>query len=155
MNIEELKRERARWEEQCLQWNKNFNRVADTFACAKEMEKTDPFGAIKLYLSIKETKYSNFDILGRLIILYRKTDQVEQEIKHIDLKIDCLYKSARFRMFILKSKCPRDADLIDKCYNEEISYTTPNGRVVDFFIGIRKLISRRERLEKKLLKQVY
>lgn len=147
-NDDELKRLR----EKNRKWEENFNKVIQIYELAKQKEKTEPLTAIEIYQSIRDTNYGDFDVLGRLIILYRKTKQTSEELKHIEFKIEHIHNSEYNRMQFLSLKYPEDADLIRNCYDNELIYVTPEGYDIDFYKEIRKLVLRKDKLLKNISK---
>ena len=84
MDWEQFDKELEEVREHNRLWQQEFDKVCEITFEARKLEKTDPLKAIQLYESIKNTKYGNFDTLGRLIILYRKTKQKEKEAECIE-----------------------------------------------------------------------
>ena len=123
-------------------WQQEFNKVCEITFKARKLEKTDPMKAIQLYESIKNTNYGNFDTLGRLIILYRKTKQKEKEAEYIEFKIEDLQNREYNRKEFLKTKYPEDADEIQNCYDNQTIYTNPQLVKIDFHKNIIKLKER-------------
>lgn len=145
-DFETLKQENEKWSYQ-------FGKVADIYKTAKKIEQTNPYKAIELYLSIRDTSYGNFDTLGRLIILYRKTKQVEKEIQHIDFKIEQEQNRQYNRKESLKKSYPKSADYIEKCYRKNIPFVNPHplySNSIDFFAEIKKLSKRKLDLLNKI-----
>lgn len=127
-------------------FDRNFDRNTRIFHQAKSLESTNPYKAIELYTSIRDSNYGNFDTLGRLIILYRKTKQIEKEIQHIDFKIEQEQNRQYNRKESLKKSYPKSADYIEKCYRKNIPFVNPHplySNSIDFFAEIKKLSKRK------------
>lgn len=125
-------------------WSIEFNKNGDTFKKAKELERSDPYKAIELYESIKNTNYGNFDTLSRLIILYRKTKQKDKEIQHIKFKIEELQHREFYRLEFVLSKYPEESEYIKECYETGKDCFLPNGSVINFK---RKIINLQSKLK--------
>lgn len=141
--LEELQKANAKWQEE-------FDKVCAITFKAREIEKTNPLEAIALYESIRDTPYGNFDTLGRLIILYRKTKQKEKELKCLEFKIEDEQHRAYARKCTLQDKYPEESDKIQRCYDEKEPYITPDyGYKIDFHKKIKKIIDRYNKLNLK------
>jgi hypothetical protein len=142
MDWEQFDKELEEVREHNRLWQQEFDKVCEITFEARKLEKTDPLKAIQLYESIKNTNYGNFDTLGRLIILYRKTKQKEKEAECIEYKIEDLQNREYNSKEFLKTKYPEDADEIQNCYDNQTIYTTPELVKIDFHKNIIKLQER-------------
>lgn len=147
---EELENEIQKLKKELNDWDYHFGKVTTTYKTAKELEKNDPYKAIELYMSIKDSKYGNFDVLSRLIILFRKTKQKEQELLHIDLKIEEEQHREYQRKEFMKKKYPESADYIEECYNNKVPCINPiYSNTIDFYKKVNALIERKQKLLNK------
>lgn len=149
-NLDWLDKEIEKLREKNAKWQEGFNEVCAITFKARELEKTNPLEAIALYESIRDTPYGNFDTLGRLIILYRKTKQKDKELKCIEFKIEDEQHRAYNQKCTLQYKYPEDKEEIQRCYDEEEIYTTPGyGFKIDFHKKTKTLIDRFNKLNLK------
>lgn len=129
-------------------WQARFDEVCQITFKARELEKEHPYQAIELYESIMNTNYGNFDTLGRLIILYRRTKQKEKEIQHIEFKIEDEQNFAYNSKLFLQNRFPEEAEKIQYCYDNKEIYITPELAKIDFFKKIDRLFERLNKLKK-------
>ncbi len=135
----DLENETKRLQSENRKFDEIFNRNVSVFKLAKSLEKSEPYKAIELYESIKNTNYGNFDTLSRLIILYRKTKQKEKEIQHLEYKLEEEQNTQYNRMCFLKNRFPNLDDEIESNYNNQMEFTTPELQVVNFHSKIEKI----------------
>lgn len=129
-------------------WQTRFDEVCQITFKARELEKENPYKAIELYESIKNTNYGNFDTLGRLIILYRRTKQKDKEIQHIEFKIEDEQNFAYNSKLFLQNRFPEEAEKIQYYYDNKEIYITPELAKIDFFKKIDRLFERLNKLKK-------
>lgn len=91
---------------------------------------------------LKNTNYGNFDSVGRLILLYRKTKQKDKEIQNIQFKIENIQNSEYNKMIFLQNKFPEESEKIKFHFENKTEYLTPELRKVNFHIKIEKYIKR-------------
>jgi len=143
--MEEVKLKTEDLQKENREWNKKFNENLRIFKKAKSLEKTDPYKAIELYESIKNTSYGNFATLDRLIILYRKTKQIQKELQNIDFNIEDLQNKEYNRMIFCIHKYPESESYIRKCYKDGSDCLMPNGSVINFKKKIFQLEKRKSK----------
>lgn len=147
---EELENEIQKLKKELNDWGYHYGKVTTIYETAKELEKNDPYKAIELYMSIRDSKYNYFDVLSRLIILFRKTKQKEQELLHIDLKIEKEQHREYQRKEFMKKKYPESADYIEECYNNKVPCINPiYSNTIDFYKKVNALIERKQKLLNK------
>lgn len=142
----DLEADTNRIQQENKKWSIEFNKVAEVFKKAKSLEKIDIYQAIELYESIKNTKYGNFDTVGRLAILYRKTKQKEKEIQHMEFKIEEVQNTQYDRMTFLQGRFPAESEKIKLAYDNKIEYLTPDLMTINFHSSTDKLIKTLNRL---------
>lgn len=121
------------------------NDIAEAYRKAKSLENIDNDKAIGLYESIRDRK-RNFDVLDRLIILYRKTNQKEKEIESINFLIEEEENSEYNKMRFLQLKYLDHREEIEKCYEEYVPFINPEFGFQTTFR--KKIIRLKERLRK-------
>lgn len=133
-------------------WQKGFDKVTEIFNRAKELEKTDPRQAIKLYESIRDTNYGKFGTLQRLAVLYNKVGDKAKLIQTLDFLIEETQTDEYNRMEFTQKKFPNDAHNVKFCYEAKLPYTTPEGRIIDFHSRVDQLKKRLEKEQSKFNK---
>lgn len=139
-----LEKERNRKFEKEYQEN-----IAEAYQKAKELENIDNEKAIGFYEAIRD-RHHHFDVLGRLIILYRKTKQPDKEVEAIKFLIEEEEIKAFERMELMQIKYPDYRDEIRFCYDNDLPFTNPEfGFDVNFRKKVIRLQDRLQKLENK------
>lgn len=120
-------------------WDIEFNKVKEIIFEARKTEKTDILKSIELYESVKNTNYGNWNSVERLIILYRKTRQYEKELQHLKYYLEDLQNQEYNRKEFLKNRFPSEAEDIERCFNENLEYVTPELVHINFHSKIEKV----------------
>lgn len=124
------------------------NDIFEAYRKARELENIDNEKAIGFYESIRDRKH-NYDVLDRLIILYRKTKQPDKEVEAIKFLIEEEENKAYDRMVFLQQKYPDQSNEIKYSYENNLPFINPEfGFQINFRKKISRLHSRLEKLEK-------
>lgn len=128
------------------------NDISEAYRKARKLENIDNEKAIGFYESIRDRKH-HYDVLDRLIILYRKTKQPEKEVEAIKFLIEEEENKSYNRMVFLQQKYPNQKDEIKYSYEKNLPFINPEfGFQINFRKKIIRLEERLQILENKNLK---
>ncbi|WP_179124843.1 hypothetical protein [Elizabethkingia miricola] len=126
--IKDLDDKIERQKEITRKWHIEFNKVTDIIKLAKETEKNDIYKSISLYESVLNSEYGNFAPEYRLIILYHKIGNYEEEIRMAKMIISRIKKSNNKQLVNAIKADPMKENEIRDAYANFNSYIGSDGR---------------------------